>query len=261
MSVRGRGLSLVETLIAFFLLSCGVLLITQLFLYSLRYTRQVEARARGLLAGERAWQRLRNWASEVSGGQLNFSGNWAAYSGVTETDPDDADFQLHYEVADEILMSPCREFESLIPADQQGLMARSAKRVSIDVRWRGGSLLLAGLVEEPPRQWRATNPLVVSGTPPDPVDASNPANFTVTAFDSNDAAIEDLEFRWYVDAMSTSGTVTPSQNGKAATFTPLMTLSDGSTQPSPPGQCRVKVRAVYRGQERTALSAVMNVAP
>jgi len=261
LSVRGRGLSLVETLIAFFLLSCGVLLITQLFLYSLRYTRQVEARARGLLAGERAWQRLRNWAAEVSGGQLNFSGNWAAYSGVTETDPDDADFQLHYEVADEILMSPCREFESLIPADQQGLMARSAKRVSIDVRWRGGSLLLAGLMEEPPRQWRATNPLVVSGTPPDPVDASNPANFTVTAFDSNDAAIEDLEFRWYVDAMSTSGTVTPSQNGKAATFTPLMTLSDGSTQPSPPGQCRVKVRAVYRGQERTALSAVMNVAP
>jgi len=225
---RLRGLSLVETLIAFFLLSCGILLITQLFLYSLRYTRQVEERARGLLVAERSLQRLRDWAGQVNAGKLNYLGSWAAYDGVTLTDPDDADFSVHYEVADDNLVAPCREFESLQPPDQQGIMPASAKRVSVAVSWRGGSLNLAGLIEEPPRLWRAVNPLVVNGTPPNPVTMANLATFTVSAYDSNGEAISDLEYRWYVQAMSSSGTVTAGNNGTSATFVPQIVLADGT---------------------------------
>ena len=254
-----RGMSLIETMIAFFLLSFGILLTTQLFLYSLRYTRQVEARQRAVLVAERSLQKIRDWAAQSSGGQLNFHGNWAAYDGVTSVDPDEAEYQVHYEVQDAVLKAASQEFESLLPADQQGQMSSSARRVSVEVQWRGGSLKLATLVEEPPRRLRTGNALVVTGTPPNPVTLASPATFTVQAFDSNDLPIPDLEFAWYVDAMSTTGSVTPSNYGTSATFVPQVVLADGSTRPSPPGQCRLQVRAIYRGEEQTSLSAVMTV--
>lgn len=254
---RTRGLSLLETIIAMFLFTAGAALVAGLFHTALRYSSRVEDRVLAAMVAEKSLQEVREWAASPSGGVLNYNGSWSYYDGTVRPDPDHPKFVVQYEVEDHQLTSPSSSFEQLIPAGER--VTVPVKRVRATVRWDTSELSLSTLLEEPPRRFRATNPLILTGAIPSKVKFGDTINFSVKAYAQDNLEIEGLEYEWWVESLSTYATATYTGNGETAVFEAEKTLDDGTVLASPKGECRMVVRAVYRGEERSIQSGIILV--
>lgn len=263
-----RGLTLVETIIASFLLVGGFLVTVALFHSTLRYSTQIERVTVATALAERRLNEMRLWARTLS----NFRSSWAAYDGVTTTDPQSPDLRILSEVSQPSggppnprLASPCASLDGLQALAQQKPLTASCRRVRVTVSWppytSGNQVRLVALIEEPRLNWKAAGPIVVTLSGTGPLGHNGTTTATAQGYDQSGAAIPDLVYHYYVQPDNPPSMASISQNrmGTSATLTHAITLFNGSTVYGPTGRVIVTVRAVYRGQERWGSSAPVSL--
>ncbi|MBI3925648.1 MAG: hypothetical protein HY319_08920 [Armatimonadetes bacterium] len=249
-----RGFTITEVILASFLLVAGFLIVARLFHAGLSYTARIENRVVALHLAETRMAQIKHWARTHN--------DWTGFP--DGADPEYPGFDIGVALSEAPLMSPSTELEGAYPGDQR-TMSSSARWCDVQVAWDGGQsrLRLVSLIGDRFRGWKASGPLVVEGAIPSPVTSTAQVTLTATGYDSSAQAIDDLFFRWYVEpegAGSAKGTITPDRDGRSAVFENKIQLPDGTWQAST-GQCRVRVRAVYKGEERWGETSVINLQP
>ncbi|MEW6282590.1 MAG: hypothetical protein AB1758_28530 [Candidatus Eremiobacterota bacterium] len=73
-----RGLSLLETVIALFILSAAIMLVVNLMHASLRHKARLEKRTQATLLASRVMAELRSWARDP----INFATGWAGKDAI-----------------------------------------------------------------------------------------------------------------------------------------------------------------------------------
>ena len=250
-SLKKAGFSLVESLFASSILLVAMLILFQLFHVGMRYFNWVERRALATAVAERRLAELRNWSRTQNG--------WSGYP--VGPDPLEPDFQINVSLSDYPLLTPNRELESNFAVPRQ--MDQSAKLARVRVLWDRGRVELHSLLVDRFRGWRNPNPIAITATIPGAVTATSSLTLSATGFDSSAQPIADLCFNWYVEGVPPTaalGSIAPSRDGRTATFTNRAQRADGSYSPST-GQCKIRVRAIYDGQERWAETAPINLVP
>lgn len=248
-----RGLSLVESIFATLMLMVALLVVFQLFHYGMRYFSWVEQKTLALAVAEKRLAELRNWARTQN--------NWAGYP--NGPDPDYPNYQVVVTLTNYTLASPGQQVDSNFVNKRE--LTTTAKQARVKVIWpRGNVELTSILVDRGNRGWSASNPLTIQGSIPATVTEANPGvPLTVDATDAAGQPLQDLFFRWYVEANAVNGatgTITPTRDGRSAVFTNRTLRADGTFMPAT-GQCKVAVRAIYNGQERWARTGTINLAP
>jgi hypothetical protein len=261
--LRRRGLTVVETIIASFLLVGGLLITVALFHTSLRYTAQAEQVVVATTLAQRTLNEMRSWARTPA----NYRSAWSPYHNITVADPQHPTFLIRTEVSQSggqphpLLASPCTSLDGLYPATQQRQLANSARRVRVTVTWppysAGSTYRLVSLVEEPRLTWRATNPIVVNVSNSGPLNRNGTSTITAQGYDNSGQPIPDLVYSFYVEPgdPASMADISQTRQGRSATLTHILTLLSGSPTYGPAGQVIVTARAVYKGEERWGSSA------
>lgn len=249
-----RGLSLIETISAIFLLLLAMLLTFQLFHVGMQYFRRVEERTVALTLADQRLEEVRNWSLTQNNWSGPPNGQNPAYPG----------YQYQVILEDARLASPSLELDTNFTQKRE--LTETAKKVTVRVSWPRGQVETHSLlVDRGNRGWDSSQPIRIniSGGVPAVVTASTSISMTAKAYDASGAELKDMFFTWYVEPQPPDGalgTVTASRDGRSATFVNQAVQPDGSTGPST-GQCQVAVRAVYEGVEQWAYSPDFNLAP
>lgn len=246
------GFSLIESVYASFILLVSVLLTFQLFHLGLQYFRWTQERTTATQLATRRLAQVRNWSKIQT--------DWTGFP--TGPEPDFPDFNITTSLASQPITSPCSHFP------QKGASTTECKLVTVTVSWTRSSISLVSLVSSRgDLEWRAANPIVISGAIPPVVTSTTAVNLSAEAFgqkvSNGGLKLEGLFFSWYVEPVGPTGamaTITPAPDGRTAILINQTRLADGSMVAST-GQCRVTVRATYNGAERMAQTAVIGLAP
>lgn len=251
--LKPKGYTLIEAIIASFVLVAAFFMVSTLFQAGLRYTTRVEKRVVATQLAENRLGALREWARTQN--------DWSGFP--SGNDPDFPGYSISVSLQDQPLFAPGSELELAHPA-QPRRMSNTAKQAIIEVRWDStGRYVLSTLLTDRFRGWRVSNPIVVSGSVPPIVNPTNPVTFTAVGYDADGREIKDLFFDWYVEPVfpnATKGTIEPTRDGRSATFTNELQKPNG-VKVATSGTCRVAARARYGGQERWGYSVEMQLSP
>jgi Tfp pilus assembly protein PilV len=247
-----RGLSLIETLLAIFVLMVVFILFASLFQWVLSSSRRGdEAATAGRLASNRLAE-LRQWAAQAAGPSDNFrSGDWASLSAPVEAEPG---YQTSVTRIAASCYAPCTQLESLF--SQPRTMSNSCVRVRVRVQWGSNSYDLYSQVTAPPvapHQPYDSN-IQISQSSSGTLASGASRELTAQALDANNQPIQDLVYQWNVLPESGTGSLLDmDRNGSRVQFTndnPLTT--NGST-------LKVAVQATYRGILLQGVSTTITV--
>lgn len=201
---------------------------------------------------------LRRWTQST--GPTNFS-NWASYPGVGSWQPCSVSgFEYRVTLKSQPTMTPSQNAEGIVDPTQQRKLNTSLIRARVEVRYGGHSsstYRLDSLIADSRRNWRATNPIVVTctaGAAPANVAKGGSLDFQAAGFDSEDHQIQDLMFSWSIISGGSFGMFkTPEwRDGHAATFIhQVPKFPPPGFNYAPPGAAWVAATARFCGQERT----------
>ena len=228
------------------------IILVRLFHAGMQYFNWVERRTIATYVAERRIAELRRWAKT----QTNWSGP------PTGADPNEPDFKVNVALTDLILASPSTESEKNF-AQQRRLDNQSVKQAKVTVAWDRGQVDLYTILIDPFRGWRDANPIQLSGAIPSSLNGGGSFTVTATGYDSAGRPIRDLFFNWYAEPVFPNGaraTINATRDGRSATFWNLAQYANGAMQSSN-GNCRIAVRAVYRGQERWVRTGSIDLNP
>ncbi|MFN8608946.1 MAG: hypothetical protein U0931_15540 [Vulcanimicrobiota bacterium] len=238
-------MSLVETVLALFLLTVGMLLLVQIFLFGLRYTRRAEKRALAATIAQKHLSQLRVWARQGH----NF-GSWTAPQVGQQPDSEFPGYQVKVTIAPHAIYSPATALEqvrSLTPRK----MSNSAVLASVTA-WEAGSpdqkAELWSLIGEPEKAF-ASDALVIQATQT-AFSHGAQADFSVKALDSTGVEYPDVFFQWYVQPKGGNGTVvSQSRDGKTARFQHAVFPDLAAAPIFIDGKVDLVARAIIRGKE------------
>ncbi|MEW6279391.1 MAG: hypothetical protein AB1758_12250 [Candidatus Eremiobacterota bacterium] len=246
-AIRG-GLSLLETVIALFLMSAAILLVVNLMHASLRHKARLEKRTQATLLASRAMADLRSWARDSN----NFATGWAGKDGTTWSEPDVAGYQLRLDCpAHRRAWSPCEPLEAPWDAlSNARKMDSSLMPVRVTVSWDptdpAARVQLFSYIGEPER---TASTLVVTPTALAGIPQWGFFTLAAQVQDGSGAEIRDVMFEWNVDSGTGNATITPTsaRDGRTVTIQHVYQIP-GFPQAPRPGTIRVRCTARYRGQ-------------
>jgi Tfp pilus assembly protein PilV len=257
---KTRGLSLLETIIAFGVLVAGFAVFFRLYHSALTYSSAGTRKTFAASVAQRQLVKLRAWASEPVTGGRNFD-NWGPFTNVTFSDPEHPDYQVHIQSAFVDAVSPNFSLITGPTGFEKKTMEATFRKVQITVSWPPqGEFELVSLIADPTRQLRETDPVVITG-PSGAIARDTPTTMTLKAYDTDNREIPDLMARWYVKPIDGVGQIdanTSPIEGGSATFINASEKMDGTTQHTG-GTCRVTARVVYRGQEAWGESGLLDL--
>lgn len=247
-----RGYTLVEAIIASFLLVAAFLLVSRLFHAGLQYTSRVEKRALAAHLADKRMQEIRSWSKRHE-----------SWNGIPDgPDPQHSGYDIQVSLENLELSSPSRQLEEAHPDDDVRVMTSAARRVTVEVTWDSERLRITSLLADRFRGWRGADPIVVSGAIPPQVGPTTSVEFSARGYDAAGRPIEDLFFSWYVEPRqfpdAALGSIDAARDGRTAVFRNQIQLVNGALA-SRNGMCRVAVRAVYGGRERWGYSPDMQL--
>jgi type II secretory pathway pseudopilin PulG len=249
------GISILETIIAFFIITVAILIVTQLFHSSLRYGRVIEDRRLGALLAENKLEEVRRWASDPD----NFESAWSVYDNTTSTYPTFEKYSITTTLSAPQLLTPNSGMEVIHPVIERRTIASSTRGVTVECVWgskQSQRLELSTLVAAPPRDWSTSTPLVITGTAPNPLPKDGTHTFTVQGFDDDGHELTDLTFNWIVLPEDGNGVVADSsRDGTSGTVGNWM-FGPGGVKTYRPGWVQFTVVARYNGREMTAFERV-----
>jgi hypothetical protein len=239
-----RGYTLVEAILASFLLVGTFTMVSRLFQKGLQYSGVVENRLLAVRLADERMAEVRRWAKTTR--------NWQGFP--NGPNPAYPAFDISVDVSEEYaLYSPSKELEKAYPSSDRREMNRLARKAKVRVRWGlSSSYLLTAIVHRAPKAWRRTDPLVVAGGSAGPITENDSVRFTVEGYDEDGQLIPNLFYHWSVvpnylnDKPANGRIILVSRDGRAVDFKNKLRQRDGS-EISMTGHCRVVVYARYNG--------------
>lgn len=251
-SLRPRGYSLLEAILASFLLVSAFFLVSRLFHTGLQYSTKVHTRMTAVRVAEQRMAEIRRWAKDTY--------DWSGYP--AGQNPDFPAYTITVTRQNETLFCPSTELEAGFATDKRRELDQVARRFNVEVRWgQSGRYMLSGLVTKGTTRWRDSVPgdrsldeIVVSGTFPSPVRGES-VILTAAGYDEDDNLIPGLFFHWSVEPVYDGGRpgvgriVMENRDGSRVTFTNEIRRRDIANQPwtRGDGRCRVVCYAMYDG--------------
>ena len=251
---RRRGISILETLLALFIILVALLVTVQLLHSSLRRSLKVQDRVNASLFLQQKLEEIRVRAADPD----DFEAGLTAYNNTIHSDPEYPGLQIRSTLADFVPASPSHRLESPYetPApDSRRLLEESCYRLTLECWWGPSPserLEATTLLTAPPRLFHPTNPLVISGAPSSPIAQDTESTMSVQAFDENNREIKGLTFKWFVLAKGGNGVIRQTRDGRTGILGHWTFNVDGITKVFSSGTCQVLVQARYNGDTRTA---------
>lgn len=253
-----RGLSLLETIIAFGVLVAGFAVFFRLYHSALTYSSSGERKTLAANVAQRQLVKLRGWAFQNSGGGRNFD-DWTSYTDVTFPDEEHPEYQVRIQSAFVDGVSPNSQLIVGPLGFEKKSLESTFRKVQITVSWSQGDLEVVSLIADPTRRLRELNPVEITG-PGGTVARDESVALSLKVYDTDDREIPDIMARWYVKPINGVGKVSSPIEGGTATFVNVSEKMDGTSQYTG-GQCRVTARIVYRGQEAWGESDILDLSP
>jgi type II secretory pathway pseudopilin PulG len=249
MRARGeRAFSLLETLIALFIIVMALLIMTQLMHTALQRGTVVEKRLLGALCAQQKLEEIRAWALDAT----NFHGSWSTYDNVVSQNPQFPGLQTRTTLSDQPLSTPSRLLEEPYLATERRILPGACRGVTVECWWGSGPqqrLELNSLVGAPPDSFRTVNPIEITPSTLSMAKDST-ATFSAKAFDAAGREIEGMTFSWFIVPKSGTGLmVGQTRDGRAAEIGHWLYALDGVSHTYAPGACEFAVRAKYCGIE------------
>lgn len=240
---RLGAFSIVETILAFGLLTVAFTLFTRLLVFGLKGMDQGEDAVRAVGIARSELTRLKAFAR---------TNNWNDLLGADGTFRQVDGFKISTEVFEREVYSPSRDWEAPFigtPEARRFIAPQSSQvQAVVKVRGQGAETVLTTLISRP-RLTLATPAIVVDSLP-----SSLTGNATATVrarLIGSDGAELPGFFRWMILPETGNATVEPSRNGRDALLRNNVATPYG-TNVVYPGRCLLRVSTVYFGQEVTS---------
>lgn len=251
---RASGLSLLETLIAIFVMLSAFTVVGALFMRSTQSLVQVEEKVLAVAFGETMLDDIRTWAKDPT----NFAGDWSSWNGSQL--PTYPGFRADIRFRDQEVFTPCPTLESDKPAAEQQRVSNSLRQLDLQVRSKGRLIYtLSTLIPEPPRE----ADLVVVTIPGGSTTLAKDGTVEIHAalLDTDGNVIPDVPFQWAVIPGSGNGTIARLKTDRArAEFTHVYRRIDGRVV-HVAGKCVVQAEARYRGRKYSGRSEELELRP
>ena len=238
-----RGMSLIETLFAAFILVAAMTVFGTLFQTVLSSSRRGDQLATAARVASNRLEEVKDWARLPSGSSSNFRvGNWSTWA-TSYADPNAPGYNVSLSLVSQLCYSPCISMESSFA--QPRSMTSSIKKVRVRTSWSDQHFDLWSEIAAPTQRPRTPldNAIDVTTSLSGTISNSAGGNLTAQAYDTQGQPIDDLVYQWNILPGSGTGQVVPNdRNGKSAYFT-----NQGNVGPGPK-DCQVTVSAFYRGQ-------------
>jgi hypothetical protein len=250
-----RGYSLIEAILASFLLLFTFFLVSSLFNTGLQYSRKVEQRMVAVQFAEKRLAEVRQWAKETD--------NWSPPGSVTDpADPDFPGYAVQLNLVTEVLYSPCTRLEEAFPDDTRE-MPTIAKKAVVTVSKQGiPDYVMAAVVTRGDSAWPATADIRLSpSTPATLTGSTQELELTARAFDTDGNEVKDIFFHWEVEPDFTGGNPTTAEvrlktrDGRKAVVRNRVRRRNGAWLPTS-GDCLVVAYARYQGHYRKGADSV-----
>ncbi len=231
-----------ETLVALFVLLSAFVIILTLFIKSTDYQVNVETKVFSVAFGETVLDDIKVWANDYN----NYSGDWSTWSSVTL--PEYSGYEARVAVVQPSVPDPCTSLEEGKPVAERVIMGDSFRDVTVVVFHNGGEQFeLHGRVPEPERAIQEIKIEVLAGGTS--IAPNTESTFKATMLDSNNNSVEDIVFRWTLEAVTGNGSVRPEVPDSSVGIVRNAYVGfDGLTR-IVPGTCRLIASARYRGRE------------
>jgi|GEM_PF-1429275 hypothetical protein len=242
-AANGRGLSLIEVIIALTILTFGCLTVFRMFHLGISYSGNIGDEAMASVIAQKKLDEIRSWAYRKQSGAYNFvKGDWAIWDDKTFVDSEYSKFRIATLVEDRELKSPSSNVQ---PYHQ---MSCSAKIVKVVVSWVSGALprefSVVSVIGEPVREGT-----ICTAITSEIIELGPGESHIFTApqsVDANGDSVKDISYRWYIKTMTANGTLLNYAN--KATLTNEVRLPDGTTT-AMDGYCKVYCIARYAGKD------------
>lgn len=237
--MKSRGYSLIETILASFLLVFTFFLVSSLFNTGLQYSSKVDTRMTSVRYAQKRMSEIRNWAKT--------SDDWSGYP--VALDDEFPGYELAVAIGEAPLLSPSRELEASSPSSQR-VLRQTAKQFTVTVKGpRSPAFVLAGIVTKAERQGAVI--VTITGTPSGPVGPGPPVLLTASAVDSAGKPLTDVFFHWSVEPVgnqpSSASIKLRSRDGREANFENKVLRRNG-TAVAQDGACKAVAYVRYNGR-------------
>jgi len=247
-----RGSSLVETILAVFVLVIAVAFSAASFHASMKYQRVVRQKALGLAFSDLVLDQVREWSRVPT----NFSGSWAAWASVTN--PNYPDYEARVTAADRPLAMPCSGLSLGVPLAERRTMATSCKWVEVSVFHNAQvTSRINVMIGEPERLATSVSVTPVTSLP-GTLAKDGGIEFEAKALDASNRVIPDVFFQWTSAPLTGNGSVVA--NGPRGVFSNVVVFLDGSNHYTG-GQAQVRASCTVRGREISGLSPIVVLQP
>lgn len=235
-SLKIRGYTLIEAILASFLLLFTFFMVGSLFQTGMRYSTQVESRITAVNIAENTMADLRAWART--------SKTWSGFT--PKSDPANAAYTVTVKLEDVTLFSPSRELEVSHTSDRRAMKTVAKRAVVTVTSSRSAPYRLVGIVTKGEPKGPAT--VKISGEIPNRVGPNEPVQFTAQAFDADGEEIPDIFFHWAVEPVGNNpstariiynGSGWSRRDGSRAVFRNQVQRRDG-TAAAHNGNCKVQ---------------------
>lgn len=250
-----RGLSLLETVLALFVLISAFTVVLTLFLRSNQSLVQIEEKALAVAFSETVLDDLRVWARDYDNWDSGF-GPWSA-----TTLPQYPGFTARVSASVPTVLTPCTQLEVGKPTAEQREMRDSFRDLEIIVEHRNVEVFrLHTRLAEPERMVKEVVVTLVSGN--SSLSPGQKATYKAELVDKDGKLIEDVSFHWSVlPDEDGNGTIRNSKtNYSEAELENVFVGVDGMTRYIT-GRCRLNTVARYRGREYFGQSQAVTMVP
>ena len=247
----GRALSLLEVIIASFLLSFATLGVFSMAQSAWRSQQRTQHLQDASLIASAHLARIRQWASSPG----NYYGSWATYNGVSQLWKGDVyTVRTRCTPTGRNCDSPCNALENDWRSSSHGSRSLPMAVVPVEVRvsWSPSprdSFVIVSYVGEPDR-----NPADITATVTGPTPASMPmaatCSYSVQAQDSASIPFSNLVYTWSVDDRYVTETSTSPRHGRSYSAIRDKTISPPTPAIGPNG-LMVRCFASYAGRALT----------
>lgn len=261
-----RAFSLIEAILASFLLLTAVAMSVYVFDSSLQAEASNEQRTLAALVAESAMAEIRNQADR------NFDQLKVLYNGHSWTLPQFPDYPINSRIVDTEIAVPCTELETqyspsaVFPAPEGRYLENSVLKAEVEVTWQDSGSKSVIITENVTNFSPATNfklqlvlddGTVANATTIVNVAPADLANFSVRAL-ANGNPLSDVQFTWYVQPITGFGSLhTVSRDGSQCIYQNAYRNFKNHLKFSP-GACFLVVRATYQGTEAKSKVRIEN---
>ena len=244
----GRGLSLMETVIAIFVITFAVMIMAALFRSALDGAKRTRKIAIANVLADKRMQAIVHWAGQGD----NFS-DWSSVDGASAADAQFPDFNVRSDAEAQVIYSPCSEAELRYPPGDRRALFVSAKKVRVRVTWTPTSdprnkVDLLSVIGAPPQPLQAVK---MTGTI-NPLSPLSSLTLNANGRDSDNDNIQDLFYLWTLSPLTGYGQIAPSRDGrklvlKHRNYDP----TSGGYRPAP-GEVSLSVKGTSMGVTKQA---------